>query len=224
MPESFWDIGKNEIKGTDFRTKFDELSAFKAADDVRRNALPAKPEDYKIELPKDFQAPQGVKYEFNSNDPLLAQARGVFHDIQQGKLSGQEAFSKLLGLYAGAQMSDQARITEARNAEIGKLGANGPARIDAVSTFFRSFLGDSEGAQLVNRMFTASDIQIAEKLVQKITSQGGNSFTGSGREPPDKQGRLSDEQVAKLSPAARLDYARQFDQSRMPGWKDPRAA
>ena len=30
------------------------------------------------------------------------------------------------------------------------------------------------------------------------------------------------EVVAKMTPAQRLDYARLFDQSRMPAWKDPR--
>ena len=30
------------------------------------------------------------------------------------------------------------------------------------------------------------------------------------------------EVVAKMSPAQRLDYARLFDQSKMPAWKDPR--
>jgi hypothetical protein len=34
--------------------------------------------------------------------------------------------------------------------------------------------------------------------------------------------RLSAEQIAKLSPAERLDYARQWDQSKMPAWRDPR--
>ena len=34
--------------------------------------------------------------------------------------------------------------------------------------------------------------------------------------------RLSSEQIAKLSPAERLDYARQWDQNSMPAWKDPR--
>jgi hypothetical protein len=34
---------------------------------------------------------------------------------------------------------------------------------------------------------------------------------------------LTAEQIAKLSPADRLDYARRFDQSKMPAWKDPRA-
>jgi hypothetical protein len=34
--------------------------------------------------------------------------------------------------------------------------------------------------------------------------------------------RLSDEQIKQLTPAQRLDYARQWDQSTMPVWRDPR--
>ena len=36
------------------------------------------------------------------------------------------------------------------------------------------------------------------------------------------EGRKSQEEIARMSPAERLDYNRQFDQSKMPGWKDPR--
>jgi hypothetical protein len=36
-------------------------------------------------------------------------------------------------------------------------------------------------------------------------------------------GTRSPEEVARMSPAQRLDYSRQFDQSKLPGWKDPRA-
>jgi hypothetical protein len=39
----------------------------------------------------------------------------------------------------------------------------------------------------------------------------------------DVQGvRLSEEQIKRLTPAQRLDYARRFDQSTMPPWRDPR--
>ena len=33
---------------------------------------------------------------------------------------------------------------------------------------------------------------------------------------------LSPEQIAKLTPAQRLDYARLWDQTKMPAWQDPR--
>jgi hypothetical protein len=32
----------------------------------------------------------------------------------------------------------------------------------------------------------------------------------------------SPEEIARMSPAQRLDYARLFDQSKMPAWRDPR--
>jgi hypothetical protein len=35
--------------------------------------------------------------------------------------------------------------------------------------------------------------------------------------------RLSREQIDRLTPAQRLDYARQWDQSTMPAWRDPRS-
>jgi hypothetical protein len=35
-------------------------------------------------------------------------------------------------------------------------------------------------------------------------------------------GRASDEAFAKMSAAERLDHVRQFDQSKMPAWRDPR--
>lgn len=184
-----------------------------AAEDSRRLALPQKPDDYKIALPADFKPPEGVDYKFNDADPNLAQARAVMHDIDTGKISGQEAFSKLLGLYAGAQVADQAKITAARTAEVSKLGANGTARVTAVTTFFKSFLGEAEGTQLASRMFTASDIQIAEKLIQKVSSQGGAPFRSNGREPPEPAGRVSQEVYDKMTPAQRLDYSRSFDQS-----------
>jgi hypothetical protein len=207
---------------TAFRAGFDELAAFKAGQDVRRATLPPSPNDYKAELPTDFKVPDGVTYEFNQNDPLLAQARSVMHDIDQGKISGQDAFSKLLALYAGGQVSSQQQINTARNAEIAKLGATGPARVDALTTFFRSYLGQADGDAVMARAFTAADVQRLEKMVSKITGQGGAPFRGNGREPPTPNGRLSSEQIAKLTPAQRLDYSRQFDQSKMPAWQDPR--
>jgi hypothetical protein len=37
-------------------------------------------------------------------------------------------------------------------------------------------------------------------------------------------GVKSAEEIARMSSAERLDYARSFDQSKMPAWRDPRAA
>ena len=100
---------------------------------------------------------------------------------------GERGFSKLLGLYAGSQISSQQAVATARNAEIAKLGATGPARIDALNTFFTAQLGEGEGKQFMSRILTASDVGIAEKLVAKI-AQTGSGFTTRGREARNKRG------------------------------------
>jgi len=211
LPESFADPQA-------FRASYDELAAFRAADAVRRSTLPANPNDYKAELPTDFKVPDGVTFQFNANDPLLAQAQAVAH---KAGLS-QEQFSQLLGIYAGGQVSSAQQIQTARNAEIAKLGATGPARVDALTTFFRAYLGEADGNAVMARAFTAADVQRLEKMVSKITAQGGAPFRGNGREPPQPAGRLSREQIDRLTPAQKLDYARQWDQTTMPAWRDPR--
>ena len=211
MPQTFAD-------GPAFRADYDRLAAFEAGDKVRRATLPPSPNDYKAELPTDFKPPDGVTFQFNANDPLLAQAQAIAH---QAGLS-QEHFSKLLAVYAGGQVSSQQQIQTARNAEVQKLGAAGPARIDALTTFFRGYLGEAAGNRRMARLFTAQDVQDAEMEVSKITSQGGAAFRGNGREPPQPAGRLSEEQIKRLTPAQKLDYSRQWDQSTMPAWRDPR--
>jgi hypothetical protein len=209
VPEKFWNAKDGKISDDKaLAAHFNEIVARDAAEAVRRNALPQNADAYKVELPGDFKPPQGVEFKFNNDDPLLSQARTMAHEMGLK----QEDFSKLLGLYAGAQVASQQQITAARNAEIAKLGTTGPARIDALTTFFSSYLSEAEGRQLMSRMFTAADVAIAEKLVGKISSQGGASFRANGREPPDAPGKVSNEVFAKMSSAERLDYARKFPQ------------
>jgi len=220
VPESHWDATAGKIKDDNaFAAHLNEIISRDAAETIRKNGLPPSPDSYKSELPKDFTPPVGLEFKLDESDPILAQARALAHEME----ISQEGFSKLLGLYAGSQISTQQSVTAARDAEISKLGATGPARIDALNTFFTAQLGGSEGKQFMSRILTASDVAIAEKLVAKIANSGGN-FTTRGREAQNQAGTLSDDQYAKLSPAAKLDYARGRDQSKMPAWRDPRAA
>lgn len=182
-----------------------------AAEDSRRLTLPQTPEAYQIALPADFKAPEGIEFKFVDNDPLLAQAREVMHNIDQGKLSGQEAFSKLLGLYAGSQVGQAAQVAAARNAEVAKLGPTGPARVDTIGTFFKATLGDAEGAQLLSRLFTASDVQIAEKLVARFASQGAGAFSQQHRDVT-AAGKVTPEAYEKMSYSEKKAYSAQFPQ------------
>lgn len=216
VPETYWADGK--VKDAEFGAHLAEMNTRLAAEDVRRATLPKTADEYKLALPQDFKPPQGVEFKLDEANPLFAQARAwaLKHGLSQ------DVFSEGLGLVAGSQVSSEATIKAARDAEVAKLGATGPARIDALSRFFNGYLGENEGKQVMARVFTASDVNVLEKLVGKIA--GGAAFTATGREPPQDTRRWTPEQYSKATAAERLAYNRQFDQSKMPEWRDPRAA
>jgi hypothetical protein len=176
-----------------------------AAEQVRRNALPAKVEDVKIELPKEFQIPQGVEFKFDATKPEFSklQAAAVKHGLSQ------DAVTDLVGVYAETLVGSEATRAAAHAAEVAKLGANGPARVTALETFFKG-IGSPE---LMGMLVTAPIVQAAERLVAKFASQGVSRFSQGGREPGTAQGKVSDDVYKAMTPAQRLDYARQFDQS-----------
>jgi hypothetical protein len=193
------------VKGDDFAAHYNEMAARVAADDLSKAARPATADEYKIELPKDFQVPSGVEFKFNEGDPLLSQARTMAHEMG----IAQEDFSKLLGLYAAAQVTTASSAETARQAEIAKLGPNATARIDAIERYYNAVLGPGEGKAITARLWTSADVQRQERLIARSTGTAA-PFTGSGREPPPAAGRKTDAEIAKMSPGERLDYARSF--------------
>ena len=119
----------------------------------------------------------------------------------------QNRFEQLLGLYAGARANESAQIAEASKREREKLGAAGPARVGAINTWL-----DAQGVPgLKGRMWTAQDVSDFEKLLSRFTSQGGATFTGSGRDPGDRGG-ISDEAWSRMSSAEKIEYARSHAQ------------
>ena len=207
-PETAWNPEKGfdvDAFGKHWTEQVAPVLTRDAAEQVRRNALPQKPEDVKIELPKEFQLPQGVEFKLDPAKPEFSklQAAAVKHGLSQ------DAVTDLVGVYAETMVGSEAVLTAAKQAEIAKLGANGPARVTALSTFFDG-IGASELKQM---LVTEGIVKAAERMVAKFSSQGAATFSQAHREPGQSGGKVSDEEFAKMGPAARLDYARQFDQS-----------
>lgn len=193
------------MKGDDFAAHYNEMAARVAADDVVKASRPGNPEAYKIDLPTDFQVPAGVEFKFNEGDPILSQARTMAHEMG----IGQEDFSKLLGLYAAAQVTTASSAETARQAEVAKIGPNATARIDAIERYYNAVLGPGEGKAITARLWTAADVARQEKLIARSTGNTSSFSTGT-REPPPAAGRKSDAEIAKMSAGERLDYARSF--------------
>lgn len=185
LPESFWDE-KSGVKADDIQKHFaraSENEAFRSAEESRRLTLPQSPDAYELKLPADFKPPEGVEFKFNVDDPLLARAR----EFAQKRGLDQEGFSEMLSLYAAVQVQDAATIQAAKQAEIQKLGVNGPARVDAVQRWLKS-VGGEDAAALVGVLDyapVAGTVKALEGLMKKFSSQGSGSFNHSHREQPE---------------------------------------
>jgi hypothetical protein len=168
------------IGETDFTEKqiTDSLAAH-AEQSVRKQSLPPSPDKYEIKLPADFKPPEGVKFEFDMNDPGLAR----FQQLAHARGMDQETFSDALGIYAANKISEQQQLGPARAAEMSKLGSAGENRIGAIETWLKARVGtkaDLMVAQL--RAYpVASMVEAFEGLMQQFSNQGGADFDQRGR-------------------------------------------
>lgn len=165
---------------TDFSEKqITNSLVFRAEQDVRERSLPTAPDKYEIKNSPSFKPPEGFKFEWDMNDPLLKSAREAAFT---GKL-GQENFSKFLDLYASNKIAEQQRLAPAREAELSKLGSAATQRIDALETWLKARVGDKSKllvAQMRN-FPVAAMVETFETLMKQFSDQNGAQFDQRGR-------------------------------------------
>ena len=179
-------IGETELTEAEWVS----AAAEKAAKDANLLSLPAKPSDYKLELPADFKAPEGVKFTFNPADPIKGPVINAAREWAKANNITQEQFSGMLALYAGSQAHEASLINMAAKAEREKLGPAGSARVDAVARWLKVELGDDLARVQLQTMVSERHVRGFELMIQKKTSQGVGSFRTTGREAPEPDGRL----------------------------------
>jgi hypothetical protein len=196
-------LGDAELTAADVR----ELLALKADRALRQTQIPAGPEGYAPTLPQNLKLPEGVTVAIDNKDPAFADLTRVAH---RAGLS-QSDFSDLIGVYAAKQAAEANQLQTAIRAEIAKLGPNGSQRIGAITTWLRSAVGSDDLAKALSQMMvTAKHVEALEKLADKFMSGGAASFSQSHREPGPGNGKVSDEEYAKMSAAQKWAYARSF--------------
>jgi hypothetical protein len=179
------------VKIGDAEYSFDQVNdalKFKSENDIRKSSLPAVPEGYKIELPADFQAPHGVKFEFDQNSAELQNFRKLAH----ARGLDQQTFSEALGIYAANRIGEHQMLGDARTAEMTKLGSAAANRIGAVEVWLKSQVGAKANlivAQLKN-FPVAGMVEMFEQLARNASSQGGADFSQSGRHQEDNTGKI----------------------------------
>lgn len=181
---------------------FNELRAFKGQDDLRRATVPTDANAYNHTIPAEIDWPktakgETVKFEIADDDPALAEFKKFAHADGWP----QERLTKTLSLYARMRASEDAMIANARDEQVTKLGANGPARVDAVTRVLHAKLGADKGQAIIDRMALHTDFEALEDVVKLITTGGNSTISQLHRERPDNQ--LSEEEYNALSPAER---------------------
>lgn len=170
LPESFWDKEKGAIKLNEFGVHYQEVAQFHQAETQRRAGIPAKPEDYALELPKDFKVPDGFKpeqFKVNDKDPRLPMARAIAKELGLD----QAGFSKLIALDANMQAQAITADRAAATAELAKLGEKAPARIGAIETYLKANLVESEYEAIRPAFSSAAAVVAMEKIIAKATGQ-----------------------------------------------------
>lgn len=186
--ESEWDSGTNSVRQDVFGKRVGDLAAFKAEQDIRKNSLPAAPDKYEVKLPQGFQPPAGIEFQFDMNDPAIAEARKVAH----ARGVDQETFSDMLGVYAATKIAEQTRLAGARDAEMSKLGSAAQNRIEAVSTWLKGRVG-TKADVLVNQLAKfphAGLVESLEEIIRQFSHQGGAQFDQRGRQQQEETGKI----------------------------------
>jgi hypothetical protein len=194
-------IGEMLLDEKDIRAIMTET----AAREARKATMPATAADYKLDLPADFQMPEGQSFKWATDDPVLAPMIGMAKEFAHAHGIDQAGFSKMMSLYAATQVHENKMIADARAREVSKLGANAPIRVDAVTSFLRGHLGDERAKALTVNLFTAKQVEAFEVLMQKFSSQGGGSWSGANREVVKQT--ISDEAYNRMTYSEKKAYA-----------------
>ena len=182
--------GSDEVQIGDVKISPDKFKAIMQRQgeiDAREIGLPKDASGYELKVPENFKLPAGLKtFEFNKDDPFLAQARQLAHE----RKIDQSTFSEVLGLYAGERIAEMTKINTARTAEIAKLGSLAPSRIDAVKTWAHGVLGSDLGGAIEQMLVTAKHVEAFEKIIDKFSRQGGTPYSQGHREGEPPAGKI----------------------------------
>jgi hypothetical protein len=175
----------------------------------RKAAAPTDPSGYKAELPSDFVVPPGIEFQLDEKHPLLPVARQLAHDIDQGKIGGQEALSRLLALHGASEIARVQQFDRQVQAEVQKLGATGTTRVTTIQNFIKSIAPEDTIRDMYAGLWSEKAVRAWESIMRRFESQGAGSFSHAHREAPEDAGtipnyeRMSFEQRLAAAEAAK---------------------
>ncbi|SDQ99571.1 hypothetical protein SAMN05519103_00345 [Rhizobiales bacterium GAS113] len=175
LADQYWD----DKAGVKVDAVLADLGKFQTDAAARAALVPESPDKYTVALPADFKLPDG--WQVNADDPAWKAGREFAH---KAGLS-QDQFAGLARIYVENQIAsaerDNAAIADMVKARDTALGANGPARVDAVNNWFKAAFDQKVADQLSKTLFTPDIVSAFEKIQLALTNQGTQAFRQDGR-------------------------------------------
>lgn len=199
IPETIWDGEKNAPK-IDLAATLTEYGTLKEQADARAALIPAKPEEYKFDLPNDFEMPQGYSWKQDANDPVISGFRELATEL---KLTQPEV-QRLVSFEAKRQAAEIAN-QQAFDAEQTKaLGEKAEDRRKAASEWLTANTTPERAAALKSVLITALGVEAIEDLIAKgigVNTRGNPDHVEQDTRTPE-QIRLA-KMYPSMQPAAR---------------------
>ncbi len=174
LAKAYGEVEKRQFMRTDDLKK----SIEREFHEQRTANRPAKLEDYKIELPKDFKLPDDVKMDFRDDSPLTKFWRQFAYDNGLN----QEQFSTVLA----ADMAEIESPLPDPNAEKAKLGDSADQRISDVQNWIKATVGDKHVQALGPFVTSAAAVEALEAL---MTKTGAKPLSGGSNVQPEALSR-----------------------------------
>jgi hypothetical protein len=178
-------IEGEKVKVGEFETTEAEIRSMlaeKAERDLARTQIPADAKGYELKLPEGAKLPGDMQIKFGTDPESLAMIDAAKAWAHKKGLS-QAEFSDLLAIQAHTVAAKELKIATYAKAEVDKLGANGPQRIDALTVWIRGLVGDTDAKPIISTMATAAHVRFYEQLFNKVTGTGSFRQTGRDVEP-----------------------------------------
>ena len=178
-PEKFWDPDQNEPNVEALAQGYNELERFvgKKTDDIREEVIrqqmeelnenrPEAPDKYLATFAEDSPFKE-LEDQLSYDDPVLK----MWADVSHKAGLNNEEFSEGIHNYLEA-MSTGPDVAE----EIGRLGENGNARVEAVDMWVRKNLNDDMYEALSSQIRTAEAFQALETLMSNGKPAQTNAY------------------------------------------------
>lgn len=166
-----------------FRQTYDDLSAFKAAEDDRMAALPKEAAEYEFFLPEDHAFPEGFNPELlattdeegnrlefdaskmlDANDPDIPAVQEILKELGAPK----EAMGKIASIMVNREIRQTMKAMEQAGEEKKSLGPDADNRINTVTRTLNARLPKEQATAIADSITSADALRGLEALMKKI--------------------------------------------------------